>query len=164
YKKIFETYAHHPSIVIYILSNELPYTGSRGEAWHKFLVEAHTALKKWDPSRPFIGNAGYGQGHEGDVNDVHRYWGWYYNSFLTYYNVRDPKLFGDYEKNQPFTFSECVGNFTGPSGAYNLIERKQLAASVCWTGYSTEQEKDAQAYQGFMNRQAIELFRRLRPI
>jgi hypothetical protein len=162
YQKEFETYARHPSIVIYILSNEMPYKGKTGELVHDFLSKAYDHLSKWDRTRLYIGNAGYGEGHEGDVNDVHRYWGWYYNSFTTYYNLRDPHLFGDYEKNQPFTFSECVGNFTGPTGAYNYIERKQLAAALGWTGHKPDQVKEAQEYQGFMVKQATESFRRMR--
>ncbi len=160
----FETYVHHPSIIIYVLSNELPYKGEPGKQVHDFLSAMFDRLSKWDHTRLYIGNAGYGEGHEGDLNDVHRYWGWYYNTFATYYNLRDPKLFGDVEKNQPFTFSECVGNFTGPNGAYNCIERKQLAAALTWTGTADDQPKEAQAYQAFMNKQACELWRRLRAV
>jgi beta-galactosidase len=164
YENLFETYARHPSIVIYILSNELPVSGARGRAFHEFLTRAHAALKTWDPTRLFIGNAGYGEGREGDICDVHRYWGWYYNTFLTYYNLRDPKLFGDPAKNQPLTFSECVGSFTGPDGAFNLVVRKQLGAQLNWTGHSTNQREDALRYQSFIAKQAAESFRRLRPL
>ncbi len=164
YKKIFEAYVRHPSIVIYVLTNEVPWEGARGEAWHEFLTKAYDHLSAWDHSRPYIANAGYGQGLEGDINDVHRYWGWYYNSYLTYFNLRDPRLFGDYEKNQPFTFSECVGNFTGPTGAYNLTYKKQLGAQLGWSGHAADQESEAQKYQAFMNKQAIESFRRMRAI
>jgi len=164
YEDLFGTYARHPSILIYILSNELPVSGARGRAFHEFLTRAHTALKTWDSTRLFIGNAGYGEGREGDVCDVHRYWGWYYNTFLTYYNLRDPKLFGDPAKNQPLTFSECVGSFTGPDGAFNLVVRKQLGAQLNWTGHSATQSKDAMRYQSFIAKQAAESFRRLRPL
>lgn len=163
YRERFDTFVRHPSIVIYILSNELPFAGSRGKAVHEFLTTMFDRLKEWDHTRLYIGNAGYGQGHEGDINDVHRYWGWYYNTFATFFNLRDRKLFGDYEKNQPLTFSECIGNFTGPNGAYNVIERKQIAAQLCWTGYAPNQVEEAQARQRFTNKQVIEVFRRLRP-
>ena len=89
YRKLFESYASHPCIVMYLLANELPVSGERGQAFSALLTRAHEALQRWDPTRPYIGNAGYGEGREGDVCDVHRYWGWYYNSFLTYYNLRD---------------------------------------------------------------------------
>ncbi|MEP6663240.1 MAG: glycoside hydrolase family 2 TIM barrel-domain containing protein [Verrucomicrobiota bacterium] len=167
YKKLFEGYASHPSIVEYYLSNELPYTGERGDAFSDFLTRAHAEMKKWDSTRPYIGNAGYGAGREGDVCDVHRYWGWYYNSFLTYYNLRDKlfaqPLFGDPQKNQPLTFSECVGSFTGSSGEFNVIRSKQLAPSLGWIGHTETPREDALAYQSFMAGQACESFRRMRP-
>src|SRR5439155_15248183 len=51
YKRLFESYASHPSILIYVLSNELPVSGARGRAFHDFLSRAHTELKEWDPTR-----------------------------------------------------------------------------------------------------------------
>lgn len=164
YQSLFETYVRHPSIVIYILSNEMPYKGQRGAAFTEFLNRAHEHLRRWDATRLYIGNAGYGEGFSGDVRDVHRYWGWYYNTFLTYYNLRDENLFGDPNKIQPFTFTECVGNFTGPRGDYNIVMRKQLAPQLNWTGHSPNQIEDALNYQSFMIKQATESFRRLRPI
>lgn len=165
YQEVFETYARHPSIVLYILSNELPYSGTRGKAWHEFLTAAHAELRKWDPSRLYIGNAGYGEGKEGDINDVHRYWGWYYNSFLTYYNLRRAhEIYGDEGAVQPFTFSECVGSFTSTLGEFNLTFRKQLGAQLHWTGHSSEQAADALAYQAFMAQRACESFRTMREI
>lgn len=160
---MFETYARHPSIIIYILANELPGpVGSKPE-WHDFLIKADERINAWDPTRLVIGNAGYGLGREGDINDVHRYWGWYYNSFLTYYNLRDTVgLFGQSTDKQPFTFSECVGSFTSPLGAFNAIYKKQLAPQLGWTGHSGEQSKDALAYQAFMVKHALESFRTMR--
>ncbi len=168
YRKLFESYASHPCIVMYLLANELPVSGERGKAFSDLLTRAHAALKEWDPTRPYIGNAGYGEGREGDVCDVHRYWGWYYNSFLTYYNLRDrlyPKpLFGDPVKNQPLTFTECVGSFTGWQGEFNLIRSKQLAPQLGWIGHAANRREDALAYQSFMVKQATESFRRMRPL
>ena len=168
YKTLFEGYASHPSIVEYYLSNELPHTGKLGASYSAFLERLHTELKKWDSTRPYIGNAGYGEGREGDVCDVHRYWGWYYNSFLTYYNLRDrlypEPLFGDPKKNQPLTFTECVGSFTGSSGQFNVVRSKQLAPSLGWIGHTDTPREDALAYQAFMTQQACESFRRMRPL
>ncbi|MEP6664456.1 MAG: glycoside hydrolase family 2 TIM barrel-domain containing protein, partial [Verrucomicrobiota bacterium] len=167
YKKIFSHYASHPSIVEYYLSNELPRSGERGAAFSEYLTKAVAEMKKWDSTRPYIGNAGYGEGREGDVCDVHRYWGWYYNSFLTYYNLRDrlfqEPLFGDPKKNQPLTFTECVGSFTGSSGQFNIVRSKQLAPSLGWIGHTETPREDALSYQSFMAKQACESFRRMRP-
>ena len=168
YRKLFEGYVSHPCIVMYLLANELPVSGERGKAFSALLTRAHAALKEWDPTRPYIGNAGYGEGREGDVCDVHRYWGWYYNSFLTYYNLRDklyPKpLFGDPAKNQPLTFTECVGSFTGWKGEFNIVRSKQLAPQLGWIGHSANRREDALDYQAFMVKQATESFRRMRPL
>jgi beta-galactosidase len=164
YKQLFGTYASHPGIVIYILSNELPTSGARGAAFSKFLTRACAELKKWDPTRQYIGNAGYGEGREGDIQDVHRYWGWYYNTFLTFYNLRNQKLFGDPSKIQPLTFTECLGCFTGPNGEFNIIVRKQLGAALTWTGHSANQRDDALDYQAAEVGRVTETFRRLRPL
>jgi beta-galactosidase len=168
YRKLFESYVSHPSIVMYLLANELPVSGERGKAFSELLTRVHAALKQWDSTRPYIGNAGYGEGREGDVCDVHRYWGWYYNSFLTYYNLRDklyPKpLFGDPAKNQPLTFTECVGSFTGWEGEFNIVRSKQLSPQLGWIGHSAAPREDALDYQAFMVKQATESFRRMRPL
>ncbi|MGI8906742.1 MAG: glycoside hydrolase family 2 TIM barrel-domain containing protein [Candidatus Sumerlaeaceae bacterium] len=163
YIDVFETYVRHPSVVIYILSNELPGpVGSKPE-WHDYLTKVDARINMWDPTRIVIGNAGYGLGREGDINDIHRYWGWYYNSFLTYFNLRDTvTLFGASTDKQPFTFSECVGSFTSPLGPFNSIFRKQLAPQLGWTGHSGDQAKEALAYQSFMIKHAVESFRTMR--
>src|SRR5687768_6167830 len=168
YVDIFKNYPQHPSIVIYVLSNELPRIHlPRGKEWHDFIVKAHAHLKKWSPETLYIGNAGYGEGREGDINDVHRYWGWYYNSFLTYFNLRDTRaIFGDPDqpdRMQPVTFSECVGNYTGVNGAYNIVVNRQMAAQLGWTGHSENQPVDALAHQKLVMQNAAEIFRRLRP-
>ncbi|HOC56746.1 MAG TPA: glycoside hydrolase family 2 TIM barrel-domain containing protein [Verrucomicrobiota bacterium] len=168
YRRLFERCASHPCIVLYVLANELPVSGSRGKAFSELLTRALAELKAWDPTRPYIGNAGYGEGREGDVCDVHRYWGWYYNSFLTYYNLRDKlypqPLFGDPAKNQPLTFTECVGSFTGWKGEFNIIRIKQLAPQLGWIGHTAHPREDALDYQAFMVKQAAESFRRMRPL
>lgn len=168
YQKLFSGFASHPSIVEYFLSNELPHEGTRGKAFGDYLTRACAELKRWDNTRPYIGNAGYGEGREGDVCDVHRYWGWYYNSFLTYYNLRDKlqaqPLFGDPARNQPLTFTECVGSFTGSSGEFNVVRSKQLAPRLGWIGHTETPLEDALAYQSFMAGQACESFRRMRPL
>jgi hypothetical protein len=164
----FQHYPQHPSIVIYILANELPRIHAKlGPEWHAFIDKAHQYLKKWSPEAVFIGNAGYGEGREGDVADVHRYWGWYYNTHLTYFNLRNARaIFGDVDgpdKMQPVTFSECVGNYTGVNGAYNAIVSRQVGAQLGWTGNSENQPADAMAHQTEVMKNAAELFRRLRP-
>lgn len=166
YKEIdLGPFTPHPSVVIYILANEMPYEGKTGESYRNFLTQMCGELKKWDDSRLYIGNAGYGLGQSGDIYDVHRYWGWYYNTFLTYLNMRDKSMWQNPGKVQPITFTECVGNYTGIDGRFNLCSRtKQPGSQKCWTGHlpDAEQAEAAMTYQAFVLKNATELFRRLR--
>lgn len=158
-------FAPHPSVVIYILSNEMPPEGEVGARYREFLIRMCAELKKWDDTRLYIGNTGYGLGRSGDIYDVHRYWGWYYNTFLTYLNMRDKRMWQNPGRVQPITFTECVGNYTGIDGRFNLCSRtKQPGSQKCWTGHlpDAEQADAALAYQSFVLKNATELFRRLR--
>ena len=166
YKEIdLGPFTSHPSVVIYIMSNEMPYEGKTGDLYRDFFTRMHQELKKWDSTRLYICNAGYGLGKSADIYDVHRYWGWYYNSFLTYLNMRDKSMWQNPGRVQPITFTECVGNYTGIDGRFNLCSRtKQPGSQKCWTGHlpDTEQAEAAMAYQAFVLKNATELFRRLR--
>ena len=162
----FTPLAPHPSVVIYVMSNEMPYKGALGQRWDDFLQGCYEQLIKWDHSRPYIGNAGYGMGRTADVFDVHRYWGWYYNTFVTYMNLRDTSLWQNEGQTQAITFTECVGNYTGIDGAYNLCSRtKQPGSQKCWTGHlaAEEQSEAALEYQAMVLKNATEMFRRFRP-
>ena len=165
-EKEFTPLTWHPSVVIYVMSNEMPYKGSVGKKWDNFLQACYEELIKWDHTRPYIGNAGYGMGRSADIFDVHRYWGWYYNSFLTYMNLRDAALWQNEGKVQAVTFTECVGNYTGIDGAYNLCSRtKQPGSQKCWTGHidAADQGEAALEYQAMVLKNATEMFRRFRP-
>lgn len=165
-EKEFTPLTWHPSVVIYVMSNEMPYKGSVGKKWDDFLQACYEELIKWDHTRPYIGNAGYGMGRSADIFDVHRYWGWYYNSFLTYMNLRDAALWQNEGKVQAVTFTECVGNYTGIDGAYNLCSRtKQPGSQKCWTGHidAADQGEAALEYQAMVLKNATEMFRRFRP-
>lgn len=166
YKEIdLGPFTSHPSVVIYIMSNEMPYEGKAGDLYRDFFTRMHQELKKWDSTRLYICNAGYGLGKSADIYDVHRYWGWYYNTFLTYLNMRDKSMWQNPGRIQPITFTECVGNYTGIDGRFNLCSRtKQPGSQKCWTGHLPDagQAEAAMAYQAFVLKNATELFRRLR--
>ena len=162
--------ANHPSIVIYALTNEqaAPEIGylSRGhEEVAAFLQRAYDELSAWDDTRLYIGNAGYGFGRAGEICDLHRYWGWYYNSFLSFYEMRDPRICWRTDTVQPMTMTENTGNYTGPDGRYNLVSNtKQPDSQLNWTGHAPDDEQPSRAlaYQAWMAGQAIEIYRRLR--
>lgn len=156
----------HPSVMIYVLSNEMPHSGELGKAYDEFLQAVYEKLSAWDHTKMYIGNAGYGMGRTADVYDVHRYWGWYYNSHLTYLNMRDAAMWQNMDKGpQAITFTECVGNYTSIDGRFNLCSRtKQPGSQKCWTGHipEDEQAEAALGHQAFVLKNAIESFRRMR--
>lgn len=161
---------NHPSVVVYMLSNEqadkeIPYLSRGAAGIDRFLHQAYDSLHAWDASRLYIANAGYGFGRAGDICDLHRYWGWYYNSFLSFYVMRDPKVCFRTDRVQPMTMTENTGNYTGPDGRYNLVPAtKQPDSQLNWTGHAPQSEQSARAltYQAWMAKQAIEIFRRSR--
>ncbi|MBI5692497.1 MAG: glycosyl hydrolase family 2 [Verrucomicrobia bacterium] len=162
----FHPIAHHPALVIYALTNEVAGEGASGARWDGFLGAIHGELQPWDPTRLYIANAGYGYGRVGEINDLHRYWGWYYQSPFTFLHLRDdPRLVAP-GRVQPLTFTECVGNYLGPDGRTNLTpNHKNPVAQLSWTGHAPTAELGQLgfAHQSFTVRQATELFRRLRP-
>ena len=162
--------ASHPSVVIYVLANEqsapeITYLNQNSKAVGAFLQTAYDSMHAWDATRLYIGNAGYGFGRAGELCDLHRYWGWYYNSALSFYTLRDPRICWRTDAPQPITLTEAVGNYTGPDGRYNLASNtKQPESQLNWTGHApdAEQGRRALAYQAWTAGQAIEIFRRLR--
>lgn len=169
-EEVFEPLVNHPSVVIYVLSNEqaapeISYKSRGHEEIERFLTNVYRELRRWDDTRPYIGNAGYGFGRSGDVCDLHRYWGWYYNSFLSYYTLRDPHVCWRSDRVQPITLTEAVGNYTGVDGRFNLVSRsKQPDSQLNWTGHApdSEQAERGLAHQALVAKQAIEITRRLR--
>jgi beta-galactosidase len=160
--------AHHPSLMVYAMTNETPFVGKRALEWEAFLSYAYGELKKWDETRVYIANAGYGYGKAGDICDIHRYWGWYYSSPFTFLNIRDNSKIVPFPKTgQPITFTECVGNYTGPDGRYNQTPaHKNPSSQLAWTGHERQdlQAQLADVHQSFTFKQATESFRQLRAI
>ena len=162
--------ANHPSVAVYMLSNEqadieIPYLNKGAAGVDRFLHQMYDSLHAWDASRLYIANAGYGFGRTGDICDLHRYWGWYYNSFLSFYEMRDPHVCWRTSKVQPMTMTENTGNYTGVDGRYNLVPNtKQPDSQLNWTGHAPQSEQAARAldYQAWMAGQAIEIYRRTR--
>ncbi len=161
---------NHPSVVIYALTNEVAdaeihYASDGAVAMGRFLQTVYDTVHAWDPTRLIIANAGYGFGRVGEICDLHRYWGWYYNSFLSFYTLRDPNVCWRGRTGQPITMSENSGNYTSGDGRFNLVsDTKQPDSQLNWTGHAPDSEQGPRAlqYQAWMAGQAIEITRRLR--
>jgi beta-galactosidase len=167
--KTFAMIASHPSLMVYAMTNETPFAGKTVAEWEKFLSFAATRLRRWDSTRVYIANAGYGYGKAGDICDLHRYWGWYYSSPFTFLHIRNDADIIPFPKKpgQPITFTECVGNYSGPDGRYNLTpNHKNPGSQLNWTGHAPNdlQARLANEHQCFTFKQATELNRRLRDV
>lgn len=161
---------NHPSVIIYALTNEtadaeVHYASDGAAGMGRFLQTVYDSVHAWDPTRLVIANAGYGFGRTGEICDMHRYWGWYYNSFLSFYTLRDPAVCWRGRTGQPITMSENTGSYTGADGRFNLVsDSKQPDSQLNWTGHAPKSEQGARAltYQAWLAGQAIEITRRLR--
>lgn len=155
----FETQARHPSVIIRILSNEMPEA-----VFNNFLVKQCSALAAWDPTRLCLGNAGFGGGRSGDLADAHPYSGWYGGTFTGVAFAaavqQDPSL------DLPYTASECVGAYTGPAGTFDL-NGKQLCAALMHGGTHADTSHRAVSdleYQRFLTKRVTEPMRWLRTV
>jgi beta-galactosidase len=126
YRNIVVSLANHPCVVIYVLTNEIlyrQYTESQ-----EFLERIRADLRLLDPTRPVIGNAGFGRGKPGEIFDVHPYWGYYSGNLCDWYRLSEYQAPAD-EAGQPLTLSECVGAYTSDAGTF-LTMSKQLSTMV----------------------------------
>lgn len=170
YHTVLDPLVNHPSVVVYVLSNELAsrdiiQSPPGADSIAAFLSRVHDALWTWDSTRVYIANAGYGYGRSGDICDLHHYWGWYYNTILSYYTMRDPHTCWRTDRKQPITVSENTGSYIGADGRFNIVsDSKQMSAQLNFTGHAPvkEQVKRDGAYQAFAVRNAIEILRRTR--
>ena len=155
-RRYFMRDALHPSVVIHVLSQKIPNIGRQGRAFHDLFSRAYRELKRWDPGRLVVSNAGTGDDRWGDLIDVHVYSGWYEGTFVDYLRLSRELL-----EPMPVLLSECVGAATGPADRFRA-DGAELGPSLAWGGHSGRDGESAIAYQGFLLRQAIESTRCLR--
>lgn len=167
YKHLFsESYMNHPSVVIWVLTNEMP--SALTENGHKYIVflrQVYDRLSKWDPTRAYIENAGFGYGQAGDVNDFHVYVGWYNGIVQSLYKFREDlrALTSLRAPLQPMTFTEMIGAYVDTLGRMPATG-KMVAASVMWTGNDSDVPEAAFRYQEYLTQQFLEILRRMRPL
>lgn len=150
----------HPSVMIYVLTNEVDYK-SKESTYRQFLTQIHADLRALDPTRPIIGNAGFGQGEPGEVYDVHHYYGWYAASAIDWYASFRNFLLAAEKVSKPLTLTECVGAYTCDSGEFETMS-KQMATMLQWVGTATDVRTASLEYQAELTRQIVEIGRRCR--
>ena len=165
YQQLFASqYMNHPSVVIWILTNEMPRPGIEvGDKWLAFLSKCYEGLKKWDPTRAYIATTGFGLGQTGDVNSFHAYLGWYNGLAQSAYKFREDQrsLIGLSAPKQPMIFTETLGVYIDELGRMPAKD-KQVAASVMWAGNDVDVPEVAMGYQAYLGKELIEILRRIR--
>jgi hypothetical protein len=168
YQSVLMDTASHPSHVILILSNEVgldntPSWQSGKSADAGFLKNVSMALAQWDSSRSYLGDAGFGLGRGGDINDDHTYYGWYIgdaNSYLLHGQNHSLLSGEELPGSQPQTFTECVGNYLTAGGDFD-VSGKNWAWSLKWGGTS-QGEHAADEHAAYVAKLSIEIVRRRR--
>lgn len=159
-----DEYMNHPAVVMWVLSNELPKPGLEiGDQYLAFLKKCYEGLVKWDPTRAYISNTGFGLGQTGDVNSFHAYLGWYNGLAQSAYKFREDQrpLIGLPAPQQPMLFTEIVGTYIDELGRMPAMD-KQVSASVMWAGNDADVPEVAMGYQAYLAKELIEILRRMR--
>ena len=150
----------HPSVTIYVLTNEVDYK-SKDSTYPALLTKIRDDIRSLDPTRPVIGNAGFGHGKPGEIYDIHRYAGWYHGSFVDWYADLAGFLADAAKAGQPLTLTECVGAYTSDAGVFETMS-KQLCTMMQWVGAAEDTRAASQQYQAELVRQVVEIARRSR--
>jgi hypothetical protein len=104
---LIREYQNHPSIVMWTVNNEMKFQRFDEDKpvllKKKWLIlqDAIKAIRSTDPTRPVVADSSYvrkeakksyetivqpGNIDDGDIDDLHRYYGWYNETFFHYYN------------------------------------------------------------------------------
>ncbi|HWK57714.1 MAG TPA: hypothetical protein VNQ80_10260 [Parapedobacter sp.] len=153
---------NHASTAIYTLANEISW--GRNPDFLELAVENYEFAKTLDPTHPIIANAGFGRGKVGDIEDEHDYTAWYGGSVLDM-DKYEREAF--YQKgggvNQPVTFTECVGTYTGErTGRFHLWYNKGMSNALRHVGRGGQHPDDPQWYQRVVTKEMMEGMRRAR--
>lgn len=150
---VFPGLAPHPSVIIYIISNEVRLEGEN----RKLLEERYAALKAWDPTRLYIGSCGFGDGVGGEIYSRHPYNGWY-NAGNIVTRFQDRTYLST---NKPIIFTECVGAYTTEGGTFEIRGDggKQMGAALRWGGQDLDNPEHALWYQADLAKTVAEWMR-----
>ena len=107
YLSLIKEYRNHPGIILWTVNNEMKFEqfeqnnpSMLKKKW-AILNDTIKAMRQADPTRPIVADSAYVRKEaehayqtlvkpegldDGDVDDVHRYYGWYNESFFHYYD------------------------------------------------------------------------------
>ncbi len=104
YISLIKEYRNHPSILLWTVNNEMKFESNNPKTitnkW-RILSDTIKDMRKADPTRPIVADSSYVRNKaligyqqlvkplgldDGDVDDAHRYYGWYSGSFFSLYD------------------------------------------------------------------------------
>lgn len=158
---IIKKLRNHTSTAIYTLANEIKW--ETNASFLPLAEQNYEFAKQLDPTRPVIGNAGFGGGKASDIEDRHDYRGWYSNNITSF----DDFMSGFYRigqgTNKPITYTECVGAYTGLIGdGFHLSNNKSLSSALRTVGDGADFVQDSLWYQAILTKESMEAMRRAR--
>jgi beta-galactosidase len=162
---VIKNVRNYTSPVIYTLSNELQW--DKNDAFLPGARKNYEIAKGIDPTRLIIGNAGFGRGMAGDIEDVHDYLGWYYGAMSSYSRYMTGSSKVDYRdgkgNDKPVTFTEMIGTYTNNrDGSFYMAYNKHHANALRLVGTSASFAEDSMWYQALITKEMVEAMRRAR--
>ncbi|AQQ69801.1 Beta-galactosidase [Limihaloglobus sulfuriphilus] len=162
---VIKTVRNYTSPVIYTLSNELQW--DKNDAFLPGTRQNYEVAKAVDPTRLIIGNAGFGRGMAGDIEDVHDYLGWYYGDMSSFSRYKTSSSKVDYrygkDSGKPITFTEMIGTYTNNrDGSFQMAINKHHANALRLVGTSPRFADDSMWYQALITKEMVEAMRCVR--
>ena len=138
---------NHPSVLIYTVGNEMMLRDSRNPDKWQQLSDVVKATRRTDPTRPVICSSEYQREtdvyedvlkphgfDDGDIDDVHRYFGWYKESPFVLEDLFSDEF--DNNWNRPFIGQEISSGYPDlDDGLPVLRYTRDLATPQAWVGH-----------------------------
>jgi len=179
YISLIEEYRNHPSIILWTVNNEMKFEQNDpkkiGKKW-LILSDTVNAMRKADPTRPIVADSAYVRAKaldgynalvkplgldDGDIDDAHRYYGWYAGSF---FNLYDGEFNDLSTPGRPLISQEMStgypNNDDGHPVRFYLFKHYTPQAFVGEDAYENADPAIFLERQAFMTREVAETMRR----
>jgi len=180
---LIREHRNHPSLILWTVNNEMKFPvldADNPERLKKkwiILDDMIKAMRSADSTRPIVADSAYvrkeaARGYhtvvqpnkfdDGDVDDVHRYFGWYNESFFHFYNGEfSQKL---YTPGRPLISQEMATGYPrsddGHAARFYLFKHQTPQALVGDDAYENADPAIFLTRQAFMTKELMETFRR----
>jgi beta-galactosidase len=179
---LIKEYRNHPSIILWTVNNEMKFeqmdqnNPERLKKKWAILNDAIKAMREADPARPVVADSSYVRKEtqhgyqtlvkpegldDGDVDDLHRYYGWYNESFFHFYDGQYNQLI---TPDRPFISQEMStgypNNDDGHPARFYLFKHYTPQALVGDYAYENADPAIFLKRQAFMTKGLAETVRR----